>query len=222
MGTPVDHRRLHDEEDADFAAYLRTLEPADWERPSLCAGWRVRDVVGHILYGNELKLWTLPWRLARHGFSSDRSGKAGSIDRAEGRSPEELVADLERRDAWAGTCRVFPPRLVLLDRLTHHQDIRRALGHHRMVPEDRLRACLDATPGLGSVFGAKRRVRGLQLEATDLEWSHGENGEGPLVRGPGEALLMAMLGRGQAVADLEGPGLATFAARMRPPVATTA
>jgi uncharacterized protein (TIGR03083 family) len=219
MGSSVDHRRLHDDEDADLAAYLRTLEPADWERPSLCEGWRVRDVVGHILYGNELKLWTLPWKLARHGFSSDRSGKAGSIDRAQGRSPEDLVADFERRDAWAGTCRVFPPRLVLLDRLTHHQDIRRALGHPRTVPEDRLRACLDATPGLGSVFGAKRRVKGLRLEATDLDWSHGE---GPLVRGPGEALLMAMLGRGQAVADLEGPGLTTFAARMRPPVSIPA
>jgi uncharacterized protein (TIGR03083 family) len=171
MGSSVDHRRLHDDEDADFAAYLRTLEPADWERPSLCEGWRVRDVVGHILYGNELKLWTLPWKLAKHGFSSDRSGKANSIARAQGRSPEELVADFERRDAWAGTCRVFPPRLVLLDRLTHHQDIRRALGHPRTVPEDRLRACLDATPGLGSVFRAKRRVKGLRLEATDLDWS---------------------------------------------------
>ena len=121
-------RRLHDAENADLSSYLHTLDDADWDRPSLCEGWRVRDVVGHILYGNELKLWTLPFRLARYGFSSDRSGKAYSIARAEGRSPAELLAAFDGRDPWAGTCRVFPPRLTLLDRLVHHQDIRRSAG----------------------------------------------------------------------------------------------
>src|SRR5688572_31678784 len=107
----VDHRCLHDEENRDLSAYLHSLDEADWERPSLCDGWRVRDVVGHILYGNELNLVTLPWKLAKYGFSSDRSGKAYSIARAEGRSPEQLVDEFAARDTWAGTCRVFPPRL---------------------------------------------------------------------------------------------------------------
>jgi uncharacterized protein (TIGR03083 family) len=203
-------RRLHDEENADFSAYLHTLEADDWERDSLCEGWRVRDVVGHILYGNELQLWTLPLRLARYGFSSDRSGKAYSIARAEGRSPAELVRAFDERDPWAGTCRVFPPRLTLLDRLVHHQDIRRALGHGRSIPADRLLASLDGTPTLGSVFGAKRRTAGLRLRATDVDWTWGD---GPEVSGPGEALLMAMLGRGQALGDLAGDGLATLSAR---------
>ena len=206
-----DPRRLHDDENRDFSAYLRTLEREEWERPSLCEGWRVRDVVGHILYGNEVKLWTLPLRLARFGFSSDRSGAHYSRKRAEGHACEQLVADFDARDPWAGTCRVFPPRLVLLDRLAHHQDIRRALDHHRDIPDERLRACLDAAPGLGSVFGAKKRTRGLRFVATDLEWSWGS---GPEVRGPGEALLMTMLGRPAPLEDLEGPGLATFSERV--------
>jgi uncharacterized protein (TIGR03083 family) len=206
-----DYRSLHDDENADFSAYLHQLRPGDWDRPSLCEGWRVRDVVGHILYGNELKLWTLPWKLGRYGFSSDRSGKAYSIRRAVGRSPQELLADFDARDAWAGTCAVFPPKLVLLDRLVHHQDIRRALGHPREIAEARLRACLDASPSLGSVFRAKRRTRGLRLEATDLEWAWGD---GPAVTGPGEALLMAVLGRRQALSDLDGEGLNALASRM--------
>jgi len=102
----VDHRRLHDEENTDFSAYLHSLDEDDWERPSLCEGWRVRDVVGHILYGNEQNLLTLPFRLAKHGFSSDRSGKAYSIARAERRSRAELVAAFDARDPWAGTCRI--------------------------------------------------------------------------------------------------------------------
>lgn len=204
MPADVDHRRLHDEEDADFSALLHDLRPDEWEQPSLCAGWRVRDVVGHILDGNELKLWTLPWRLARFGFSSDRSGRHHSIQRAEGRTPEELLRDFDERDAWAGTCRVFPPRLVLLDRLVHHQDIRRPLGRARTIPAERLVAVLDATPRLGSVFGAKRRTKGLRFDATDVDWSWGD---GPAIEGPAEAILMAMLGRTAALDDLAGPGL---------------
>ena len=208
-----DPRALHDAENADFSAYLHSLERDEWERPSLCEGWRVRDVVGHILYGNELKLWTLPWKLARFGFSSDRSGKHYSIERAEGHACEQLVADFDARDPWAGTCRVFPPTLVLLDRLVHHQDIRRALDHHRDIPDERLRACLDAAPTLGNVFGARKRTKGLRFEATDLDWSWGER-SAPLVQGPGEALLVAMLGRRAPLEDLTGPGLEVFGARL--------
>ena len=207
----VDHRRLHDEEDLDLSAYLHSLDEDDWERPSLCDGWRVRDVVGHILYGNEQNLLTLPLRLAKHGFSSDRSGKAYSIARAEGRTPAELVKAFDARDPWAGTCRVFPPKLVLLDRLVHHQDIRRALGHPREIPEERVVAVLDATPTLGSVFGAKGRTKGLRFEATDVDWSWGD---GPTVRGPGEPLFMTMLGRAQPLSDLEGDGVEVFTSRL--------
>ena len=206
-----DFRRLHDDENADFSAYLHSLADEDWERPSLCTGWRVRDVVGHILYGNELNLLVLPFQLAKHGFSSDRSGKAHSIARAEGRSPAELRADFDSRNPWAGTSRVFPPRLNLLDRLVHHQDIRRALGHHRAIPAPRRLPRLDAAPKLGSVFGGKRRSRGLRFEATDMSWAAGE---GRIVRGPGEAILMAVLGRPAAIADLDGDGTDVLATRM--------
>ena len=79
----------------------------------MCEWWRVRDVVRHILYGNELNLLTLPFTLARYGFSSDRSGKVNSIARAEGRSPalghprqipEERTA-LRTRQRCAGLAR---------------------------------------------------------------------------------------------------------------------
>lgn len=210
-GRPADARALHDAENADFSAYLHTLTDEQWDAMSLCDGWMVRDIVGHILYGNELKLWTLPFRLARFGFSSDRSGKHYSIERAKDATPRDLLRDFDARDPWAGTCRVFPPRLTLLDRLVHQQDIRRPLGHPRTIPEARLRVVLDAAPRLGSVFGAKKRTRGLRFVATDLDWSWGD---GPEVTGPGEALLMSMLGRKQAMIGLTGPGVATFSGRL--------
>jgi uncharacterized protein (TIGR03083 family) len=206
-----DYRRLHDAENEEFSACLHSLAAEEWERPSLCEGWRVRDVVGHILDGNELKLRTLPLRLARYGFSSDRSGKVHSIARAQGRSPQELLDSFDHRDPWAGTGRVFPPRLVLLDRLVHHQDVRRPLGRPRSIPDERLKAVLEFTPRLGTVFRAKRRARGLRFRATDLDW---EWGDGPEVAGPGEVLLMTLLGRGQPLDELSGEGLGTFRERV--------
>ena len=219
MGTSKDElRRLHDEEDADLSAYLHTLADEDWDRPSLCEGWRVRDVVGHILDGNELQLRTLPMRLARFGFSSNKSGRALSIQRAEGRTPAELLRDFDGRDRWAGTCRVFPPRLVLLDRLVHHQDIRRALGHQRTVPEERLCAVLEGAAELGSVFGARKRSKGFRFRADDVPWAWAATGHHDghdLVEGTGEALLLTLLGRTQPLDELHGPGAPAFAERVR-------
>lgn len=208
----TDFRRMHDEENADFSAFLHTLSPEDWEKPTLCADWRVRDVVGHILYGQELKLWTLPWKLARFGFSSDRSGSYYSIQRAEGRSSDELLRDFDNRDPWSGTSKVFPAHLNLLDRLVHHQDIRRALERPRTVPLERTAPLLPYLPKLGTVFRSKSRMRGLRFEATDTGWTHGDTGA-PLVRGRAEAILMASLGRAQAAGDLDGGGVEALRAR---------
>jgi uncharacterized protein (TIGR03083 family) len=209
---PPDFRRLHDEENADFSAFLHGLPAEDWERPSLCTGWRVRDVIGHILYGNTTPLWTISWRLARFGFDSDKSGSYYSIKRAEGRSPSQLLREFDERDPWKGTSSIFPARLNLMDRLVHHQDIRRALDRPRVVPLERTAPLLPSLPKLGQVFRSKKRMRGLRFEATDTDWSHGDAGA-PTVRGPSEAILMATLGRGQALDDLEGDGVAVLRPR---------
>ena len=163
-----------------------------WDQPSLCDAWAVRDVIGHILVGNEIVLWRLPFGLARYGFSIDRFGAAKAKSRAAGQSHEELLRDFATRDRWAGTCRVFPHVAVLLDRLVHQQDEQRAIGHPRDIPEDALRACLDEALTLGAPYGTKKRVSGLRFIADDIDWSWGE---GPEVVGNGEALLMALVGR---------------------------
>jgi uncharacterized protein (TIGR03083 family) len=144
--------------------------------------------------------------LGRFGFSSDRSGEHYSIERAEGRSPEQLLREFDARNPWKGTSNVFPARLNLMDRLVHHQDIRRAIGQARDVPIERTAPLLPFLPKLGQVFRSKRRMKGLRFEATDTDWSWGDAGA-PLVRGPAEAILMSTLGRGQALFDCDGDGV---------------
>ena len=87
-------------------------------------------------------------------------------------------------------------------RLIHQQDIRRPLGIARRIPEQRLRAVLDFALTVPAVRGA-RRTRGVRLLADDLDWTHGD---GPEVRGPGGALLMAMAARPDVLKDLTGSG----------------
>jgi uncharacterized protein (TIGR03083 family) len=103
-------------------------------------------------------------------------------------------------------------RIGLTDGLIHHQDIRRALGRPREMPFERLAPVLDFAL-MAPPLPARRNVRGLCLVATDLDWSHGS---GEAVTGLGEALLMAVCGRADALPELAGPGLATLESRVRP------
>jgi hypothetical protein len=57
---------------------------------------------------------------------------------------------------------------------------------------------------------AKKRLDGLRLEATDVDWS---TGTGPEVRGPCMSLILAMVGRAGALADCDGPGVDTLRSR---------
>ena len=98
---------------------------------------------------------------------------------------------------------------IQLDELMiHQQDARRPLGLSRMIDPERLRSVLDhLVTRVGSAnvaTGARGRAHGLRLVTTDLAWTHGT---GPEVRGPGEAILMAINGRTHAFAELDGPGL---------------
>jgi uncharacterized protein (TIGR03083 family) len=99
----------------------------------------------------------------------------------------------------------------LCDTLVHQQDIRRPLGVPRAapIPGDRLLAVADHLVG-NRVYKVGKRTAGVQLRMTDHDWS---TGAGPVVEGPGEAVVMAMIGRCAALDDLSGDGLTTLRAR---------
>ncbi|MBP2479273.1 uncharacterized protein (TIGR03083 family) [Crossiella equi] len=195
-------------ERSDLAAFLAGLTPGQWEAPTLCTGWNVRQLVGHMLSYDELTALDLVKRLAKAGFRPDRANALGVTE--YDRSPAELLALLRRNLRPRGLTAGLGGMIGLLDATIHHQDIRRALDLPRPIPADRLRVVLRLA-FFAPPIQAFVRARGLRLVATDIEFTRGS---GPEVRGPGEALLMATAGRGQALADLAGPGLATLAARM--------
>ena len=91
--------------------------------------------------------------------------------------------------------------------LIHGQDICRPLGIERDLPEAHLVAVADFVKDDVHIFGAKKRIAGFKLTATDMDWSHGYGAE---VTGPAEALVMMMAGRLVALDDLSGDGIAAL------------
>ena len=205
----ADLSELATAERRDLADYLDTLTEEQWEQPSLCPGWAVRDVVGHLPSYDELGWPAVLAQFARSRFSLARCNQVG-VERSRRLGTEQLVARLRAHAVPRGITTMFGSAIALTDGVIHHQDIRRALGHPRTVPEGRLVAALKFAPR-ARALPAPAIGRDLRLVATDVDWAHGT---GPEVEGPGEALLIALAGRRQGLADLNGPGLATLAERV--------
>lgn len=202
-------RRLARDERAEFAEFLATLSPQQWDAPTLCAGWRVRDVVAHVISYDELDGRGLVARLAKARFLPDRANAVGLAE-YNTRSPEQLLALLNDHLEPRGLTAAFGGAIALVDGLIHQQDIRRPLGIPRAIPPERLLAALRGALTAPVIRGFWR-VRGLRLVATDLGWSAGA---GPEVRGPAEAILMTVAGRRGVVDELSGPGQRKLAARV--------
>ena len=197
------------DERREFADFLATLTPEQWDEPSLCSRWRVRDVVAHTISYDELTTFGLAVRFLRGGLIVNRVNAIGVADYAK-RRPEELVRLVRDHIQPRGLTAGFGGMIALLDGVVHQQDIRRPLEMPRAIPPERLRAVLDSTLYVPLIRGAWR-ARRVRLVATDLDWTHGK---GPEVHGPGEALLMAMAGRRHALQQLDGAGKSVLVERI--------
>ena len=208
-GSAVDARRLARDERADLAAFLATLSPSQWQAPTLCTQWRVRDVVAHLISYDELDMHGLLAHVAGGRFRSDRIN-ALAMARYRTCSPEQLLALLTAHLDPHGLPAALGCRVALTEGLIHHQDIRRGLGQPRAIPPGRVLPALR-TALIGPDIGGCWRIRGLRLVATDLDFSAGLGSE---VQGTAEALLMAMSGRRGVVRELSGPGQPKLAHRI--------
>ncbi|MBO0826517.1 MAG: maleylpyruvate isomerase family mycothiol-dependent enzyme [Streptosporangiales bacterium] len=189
------------QERSDLADFLEGLTPDQWEAESLCRGWRVRDVVGHVISYEAHGSGDLLRRFARARF---RFGALNEVALAEYAhlDTRQLVAFLRSHLDPRGSTARLGGGVGLVDALIHQQDIRRPLGKPRIVPEERLRYALPfavTAPPLRGFWNA----RGVRLVATDLDWSRGK---GPEARGKAEAVLMVLAGRAGVAHELTGPG----------------
>ncbi|MGH9017004.1 MAG: maleylpyruvate isomerase family mycothiol-dependent enzyme [Acidimicrobiales bacterium] len=194
----------------DLVGRLAHLEPAQWDTTSLCTQWRIRDVLGHVTAGAQGAYGVGPLLsgMIRHGFNfnrwmADDGRQRGAQDPPTTLETLRTSADLRHKPPGA------PPVSVLADTVIHGQDMFRPLGVERRVPESHLRPVADfMKTSFG--FGARKRMAGLRLTATDMDWIHGE---GPEVTGPAEAFVLVMAGRFAGLSDLDGEGKRILADR---------
>jgi uncharacterized protein (TIGR03083 family) len=180
---------------------LAGLDDASWDTPSLCTDWTVRDTVAHMVGTAEMTPPKFLGKMAGSGFSFQKM-VAKEIADKRGASPAATLQRLrdvrDRRTAPPG-----PKTSWLGETIVHGEDVRRPLGLARAYPTEAVVAVADFYRGSNTLIGSKRRIEGLALKATDIDWSHGN---GAPVEGPMLSLLLAMTGRTVACDDLTGEG----------------
>ena len=122
-------------------------------------------------------------------------------------SPESLLSQLQ---ATIGVHKAPPTAkavVALEDTVCHSADIRRPLGIDRKLAEDTLVEVAENLKGTSIPLGTKKRIAGLRLMAADVDWS---TGDGPMVNGPLESLILVMAGRRAGLDDLSGEGVAAL------------
>ena len=195
-------------ERAALADDLAGLTDVQWDTASLCDGWSVRDVLAHMTATAKISPGSFFGKLIRSGFSFNRlqrkdiaveRGDSGTDTLARFRA---VVASSKHppgpNDSWLG------------ETVIHGEDIRRPLGIAHDYPAAATVEVAEFYRGSNLIVGAKKRIAGLHLIATDSDFAHGD---GPEVKGSTIALVMAMTGRKAALADLEGEGVATLQSR---------
>jgi uncharacterized protein (TIGR03083 family) len=191
------------------AEMLETLTDEQWEHPSLCDGWTVRDVGAHLTLQQMTlaQAVRLVLRNPSHALDVNRLIRESSRTQARALSTEALVAAIR---GTVGQRRHNPGvthRETLVDILVHGMDIAVPLNLELEIPAE---AAAEAAMRVRSLDGtSKNRVfrdvslREFTLRATDYPWSAGG---GPEIRGPVRALLLLLTGRPAGLADVTGPG----------------
>jgi uncharacterized protein (TIGR03083 family) len=191
---------------------LAELSGADWEAPSLCAGWSVHVVAAHLNAPWEVSVPSMLFEVAR----------ARSLDRGFDRVARRLADRLDPAACMAGLrdhadSRFTPPgsgpEAPLTDVIVHGADMLVPSGRSVGVDPGALATSLEfVAGGRAKGFVPKGRTDGLAFEATDLDVRVGRGPE--VVRGPALALCSALCGRSSMLDRLSGDGVTVLAARI--------
>lgn len=195
-----------------LADFFDSLDEDQLDSRSLCDAWTVRQVLAHLAMPLAVGIRRLLVEMARHRGSVDRASEVIAVELARrdvAELTELLRAKADRRVPAPGV----GPMGQMADGCIHLRDCARPLGLIDDVPLSDWRMVLDFLPTRKASLGlvAKGRLDGLQVRATDQDWSFGSGSE---VRGPSEAVAMSLTGRNAALSDLTGPGVELLAARL--------
>ena len=183
-------------ERTDFLRLLASLRPEDWEKPTQLKGWRVHDVVAHLLANcsgefdeafrralagdatpvipGDLNAWNEQQAAARRDWPPARL-----LDEYE-RASASVTTMIEHWDADLQTpvrlAEAIPPRPFWLEarilgvhHWVHGQDIRKATDRPGGVTDERMRPVIDSLFDMMPLVFRADQARGVRLSvAFDL------------------------------------------------------
>ncbi|GGA58728.1 hypothetical protein GCM10011490_05840 [Pseudoclavibacter endophyticus] len=173
---------------------LAELVAEQWEAPSLCEGWRVRDVAGHLVWRLGEPIGGL-MRSASRTMMTERVGFDAAIAelaRREAEAPtDDLIAALRRIAETKVYRRGRTGIGELTEAVVHSIDIFEAIGVPlRLSPRS---TSAVAVARLKTRLGpSARAARGRTLVSTDARW---RIGSGEPIEGTAAQLVAALYGR---------------------------
>lgn len=183
-----------------LADQVEDLDEVTWDSASWCEGWRVRDVLGHLVHLAEASQLSMGVDMVRGGLRPDRA-----LRRAAQRFGDEPVPSLCQRLRAAGDGRFHvlgsPSAVTLGEVLVHSSDALRPLGRELDAPPVDATTVLDVYWKLGRLAFHAAPHRGHRLTATDCDWT---KGKGPDIAGRAIDLLLFIANRRQVLPHLEG------------------
>jgi uncharacterized protein (TIGR03083 family) len=192
----------------ELAEVLGGLSAEQWRAPSLCAGWTVAHVVAHL---------TMPFRITEEEFGRGMAEAHGdftqfsdAVAARDSQLPQAELVALVRdnvENPWA------PPigghSGALSHDLIHGLDIAWPLAIEYPIPGSAMTTVLDLIAGQEGQNGQEGHnafgvdLAGLELRATDLDWSAGA---GAQAIGPSRDLLLLLARRSLPHDAVSGPG----------------
>ncbi|GAB2450703.1 maleylpyruvate isomerase family mycothiol-dependent enzyme [Streptosporangium sandarakinum] len=204
--TEDDLRKAVAAERGEQAELLAALSPEQWDAPTLCEGWRVREVVAHTTTPFRASLGRTLLELVRARGDFNRMADRCARRDATELPPERLLASLRDNVAHPWTPPGGGAGGALSHDVIHGLDITVGLGLDRRVPAERVAMVLAGMrPKNIAFFGTD--LTGVRLQATDIDWSHGT---GTPLRGLAQDLLLVVCGRRLPPGRLTGEAAARF------------
>ncbi len=209
MRAPFSDTELRHAVTAEYTALADLLDAspaAVWDAPSLCVGWRTREVVAHL---------TMPARYTEAEFMAELEAVAGDFTRLsdrvasrDGALPIATLLDDLRSEVLHGW---QPPgggvEGALAHVVIHGLDITEGVPLRRRVPIPLVEALLEWLTGQDAPNAFGIDLRDVELRADDMDWSRGK---GALVSARGQALVLVASGRLLPGGVLSGSAAARF------------
>lgn len=181
----------------DFADMLDGLSSDQLATQSLCDEWSVLDVGGHLVSLVELSKLQMVGGIAKHRGNADEFLSIKAKEFASLGAP--ALSKILRAKAGQ-PMKPYSEASLVNDTAVHHFDAARPLGLSNVLDDLVLTTALDFS---ARELAKKLKDTPVRLEATDRDWSHGD---GAIVSGSGEALLLALNAR-DARSEITGDGI---------------